>query len=135
MLESARWLFGSHTTRAATRPLPSGARARFQQPSDAHGHPPPLNQNRAFAHAGGITKQILREGSGECPPPGSNVKAHYTGRFLDGNVFDSSVSRGRPFTFTIGIGQVIKGWDTGISVSFSRLRRPFSRRRRPLEVP
>jgi len=57
---------------------------------------------------GGLTKEILREGDGDMPSPGSNVKAHYTGTLLDGTVFDSSVKRGRPFTFTIGIGQVVR---------------------------
>jgi FKBP-type peptidyl-prolyl cis-trans isomerase FkpA len=65
--------------------------------------------SHARVRAGGIVKQILKEGTGGSPPNGSNVKAHYTGRFLDGKVFDSSVSRGRPFAFTIGVGQVSGG--------------------------
>ena len=64
---------------------------------------------------GGIMKEVLREGSGDMPPAGANVKAHYTGTLLDGTVFDSSHKRGRPFAFTIGVGQVIKGWDVGIA--------------------
>lgn len=43
------------------------------------------------------------------------MTAHYTGRLLDGTVFDSSVSRGQPFKFTIGQGQVISGWDRGFA--------------------
>lgn len=43
------------------------------------------------------------------------MTAHYTGKLPNGSVFDSSVSRGRPFQFTIGIGQVIKGWDVGMA--------------------
>jgi hypothetical protein len=43
------------------------------------------------------------------------VTAHYTGKLTNGTVFDSSVSRGKPFTFVIGKGQVIKGWDEGFA--------------------
>ncbi|KAH9295268.1 hypothetical protein KI387_038856, partial [Taxus chinensis] len=39
---------------------------------------------------------------------------HYTGRFVDGTVFDSSYKRGRPLTLRIGVGKVIPGWDLGI---------------------
>ncbi len=51
-------------------------------------------------------------GDGAEAVAGKNISVHYTGYFEDGNVFDSSKSRG-PFTFKLGAGRVIKGWDMG----------------------
>ena len=56
----------------------------------------------------------LNEGTGPVVPKGAMVKVHYTGTFPDGRVFDSSVSRGQPLEFKVGVGQVIRGWDEGI---------------------
>ncbi len=53
-------------------------------------------------------------GTGAEAVPGSTVTVHYTGALPDGTVFDSSVGRG-PFTFGLGSGQVIKGWDQGVA--------------------
>lgn len=63
---------------------------------------------------GGLLKTITREGTGEPIASGMTAIVHYTGKLLDGNIFDSSVSRGRPFRFTVGGRQVIKGWDKGV---------------------
>lgn len=55
-----------------------------------------------------------KDGNGERPQVGTLVEVHYTGRLLDGTVFDSSVNRKEPFQFVVGIGQVIPGWDEGL---------------------
>ncbi|MGV6844518.1 MAG: peptidylprolyl isomerase [Lutibacter sp.] len=64
----------------------------------------------------GLRYQIIQEGSGAQATKGKQVSVHYKGQLANGQVFDSSYSRKQPITFTLGIGQVIKGWDEGIQL-------------------
>ena len=59
---------------------------------------------------------VTEAGNGEKPEVGKPVTMHYTGKLLDGTVFDSSVERNEPFQFILGVGQVIPGWDEGVQL-------------------
>ena len=60
-----------------------------------------------------ITDLVVGEGA--LARSGSRIRVHYTGKLTDGTVFDSSLNRGQPFEFTLGAGQVIRGWDEGFA--------------------
>lgn len=62
----------------------------------------------------GLQYKVVTEGTGERPAASDRVKVHYTGKTLDGKVFDSSVERGEPTQF--GVDQVIKGWTEGLQI-------------------
>lgn len=64
----------------------------------------------------GLRYQIIQKGSGAQAAKGSKVEVHYKGQLPDGTVFDSSYKRNQPIGFTLGVGQVIPGWDEGISL-------------------
>jgi peptidyl-prolyl cis-trans isomerase A (cyclophilin A) len=66
--------------------------------------------------ASGLEYIEVEPGTGAQAESGKTVSVHYTGKFQDGKVFDSSVSRGEPIKFPLGAGRVIKGWDEGIAL-------------------
>ena len=66
--------------------------------------------------ASGLRYQIIQEGTGEQATAGKTVSVHYKGQLLDGKVFDSSYKRQQPIDFVLGLGQVIPGWDEGVSL-------------------
>lgn len=74
------------------------------------------NNIKPMTTASGLNYVITKEGNGEKPGVGTLIKVHYTGKLLDGTVFDSSVNRNEPFQFVLGIGQVISGWDEGLQL-------------------
>ena len=67
----------------------------------------------------GLQYEETLEGAGSCPKPGQTCVVHYTGWLSEdgakGAKFDSSLDRGQPFAFPLGLGRVIKGWDEGLS--------------------
>ena len=69
---------------------------------------------KAMTTESGLRYEDIVVGTGPSPQPGQDVTVHYTGTLEDGTKFDSSLDRGQPFTFKIGVGRVIKGWDEGV---------------------
>ena len=76
--------------------------------------PPPLSGDTVTTDSG-LQYIDVEEGTGETPQAGQTVAVHYTGWLTDGTKFDSSLDRGTPFTFVLGAGEVIAGWDEGLA--------------------
>ena len=79
-----------------------------------------IDLSQAETTASGLMYLETQAGNGEAPSRGEKVEVHYTGYLTEdglkrGKKFDSSVDRGQPFVFTLGVGQVIKGWDEGVA--------------------
>ena len=74
------------------------------------------NKIEAVPTESGLYYVVTEPGNGEKPEVGKPVTMHYTGKLLNGTVFDSSVERDQPFQFVLGVGQVIPGWDEGVQL-------------------
>lgn len=90
----------------------SAASGDYKLTSEA---PQKLEMSQYTTTASGLQYFDFVAGSGAMPQKGQKVDVHYTGWFLDGRKFDSSVDRGATFQFSLGAGQVIKGWDEGVA--------------------
>lgn len=73
-----------------------------------------VNQEINMINQEGLNIEILEEGAGKGAENGETVVVHYTGTLEDGTKFDSSRDRGVSFSFTLGAGKVIEGWDKGL---------------------
>jgi len=71
-------------------------------------------EGKTVTTSSGLQYVELAVGTGAVAKTGQNVSVHYTGWLENGNKFDSSVDRGQPFSFPLGAGRVIKGWDEGV---------------------
>jgi len=74
-----------------------------------------MTDANAISTPSGLKYIEIKEGTGAQPQAGQTVSVHYTGTLEDGTKFDSSRDRNQPFSFKLGAGQVIKGWDEGLS--------------------
>ncbi len=73
-------------------------------------------QNKKVRLPSGLEYEVIKAAPANAPHPakGQNVVVNYTGWLTNGQKFDSSIDRGQPFVFRVGMGQVIKGWDEGV---------------------
>ncbi len=95
---------------------PSGAQPAAQpsQPRDSQEATPAASKDNA-GKTGGLTVIDEVVGEGPSAKSGDRVTVHYTGWLLDGTKFDSSKDKNQPFSFSLGAGDVIPGWDQGVA--------------------
>lgn len=94
-----------------------GAFVWFNRPADSGVDSPvgPVEGIDVITTDSGLQYQDLVVGDGAQAGSGNRVQVHYTGWLVDGTKFDSSIDAGSPFTFTIGAGRVIRGWEEGVA--------------------
>jgi peptidylprolyl isomerase len=99
----------------ATKPKTTTNKSKQQTPSKPK-QPQKMELNKEYTTASGLKYKLTQKGNGVKAKAGAKVSVHYTGTLTDGKKFDSSRDRNQPFTFTLGQGQVIKGWDEGVAL-------------------
>lgn len=72
------------------------------------------NTNQAVTTESGLTYIVTKQGDGAEVKKGQTVVVNYTGLLSNGEIFDSSLTRNEPLSFTVGVGMVIHGWDEGL---------------------
>ena len=102
---------------AAAFPFLISACAKPEETRDGTAEPAATGEPEAgeVVTSTGLKYVDLEVGKGPEAQPGNTVEVHYTGRLQDGTKFDSSLDRQEPFTFRLGAGEVIEGWDQGIA--------------------
>ena len=105
------------TRRGTTNRRPARRTTRSRSPVRPPMRPPVAAppSSAAVTTATGLTYIVTRRGEGRALKTGDRVTVNYTGLLTNGAKFDSSLDRGTPFTFQIGEGRVIKGWDEGVA--------------------
>jgi FKBP-type peptidyl-prolyl cis-trans isomerase len=95
-------------------PIPYSDRTSMTGPGPGGGTVAPAGE-AMITTASGLQYEDLVEGTGQEVKAGDTAQVHYTGWLTDGTKFDSSRDRGSPFSFPVGAGRVIKGWDEGVA--------------------
>jgi FKBP-type peptidyl-prolyl cis-trans isomerase FkpA len=112
-------LFSTANVKAEDNQSPQMTPTHNQEASQVKKAKPAAKKAKAstktITTASGLKFQVLKKGNGTVAMSGQIVSVHYTGWLTDGTKFDSSVDRGQPFQFTLGAGQVIRGWDEGVA--------------------
>ena len=106
-------VFGQQPKAKKPAPKPAQANKAAQKKPAASNA---IATNVEYTTASGLKYKILEKGTGKKAESGATVTVHYTGTLTDGKKFDSSKDRNQPFSFKLGAGRVIKGWDEGIAL-------------------
>ena len=93
---------------------PAETPAATPEVTPVEGGPPEVSGEPTTTESG-LQFIDIEVGTGDAPPSGQTVDVHYTGWLPDGTEVDSSLDRGQPFSFVLGAGRVIAGWDEGLS--------------------